>query len=244
MTRTGRKIFQSIIESIKDLLPIIIVVGFFQIFVIQKPLDDLLLILEGLLLIILGLTFFVYGLKIGFFPAGENLAYNFVERASLSWLFFFGFALGFGVTIAEPDLIVISAEVAKAIQETQIIDSTDEARKSFQNMFRSIIAFCVGISVILGVLKILKNWSTHSIIIILYLLVILLTPLAPEYIIGIAYDSGGVTTSAITVPLIVAIGVGLASSIRGRNPLVDGFGLIAIASVVPIIGILIFGIFL
>ena len=244
MTRTGRKIFQSIIESIKDLLPIIIVVGFFQIFVIQKPLDDLLLILEGLLLIILGLTFFVYGLKIGFFPAGENLAYNFVERASLSWLFFFGFALGFGVTIAEPDLIVISAEVAKAIQETQIIDSTDEARKSFQNMFRSIIAFCVGISVILGVLKILKNWSTHSIIIILYLLVILLTPFAPEYIIGIAYDSGGVTTSAITVPLIVAIGVGLASSIRGRNPLVDGFGLIAIASVVPIIGILIFGIFL
>ena len=244
MTRTGRKIFQSIIESIKDLLPIIIVVGFFQIFVIQKPLDDLLLILEGLLLIILGLTFFVFGLKIGFFPAGENLAYNFVERASLSWLFFFGFALGFGVTIAEPDLIVISAEVAKAIQETQIIDSTDEARKSFQNMFRSIIAFCVGISVILGVLKILKNWSTHSIIIILYLLVILLTPLAPEYIIGIAYDSGGVTTSAITVPLIVAIGVGLASSIRGRNPLVDGFGLIAIASVVPIIGILIFGIFL
>ena len=244
MARTGRKILQSIIESIKDLLPIIIVVGFFQIFVIQKPLDDLLLILEGLLLIILGLTFFVFGLKIGFFPAGENLAYNFVERASLSWLFFFGFALGFGVTIAEPDLIVISAEVAKAIQETQIIDSTDEARKSFQNMFRSIIAFCVGISVILGVLKILKNWSTHSIIIILYLLVILLTPLAPEYIIGIAYDSGGVTTSAITVPLIVAIGVGLASSIRGRNPLVDGFGLIAIASVVPIIGILIFGIFL
>jgi len=163
MTRTGRKIFQSIIESIKDLLPIIIVVGFFQIFVIQKPLDDLLLILEGLLLIILGLTFFVFGLKIGFFPAGENLAYNFVERASLSWLLIFGFALGFGVTIAEPDLIVISAEVAKAIQESQIIDSTDEARKSFQNMFRSIIAFCVGISVILGVLKILKNWSTHSI---------------------------------------------------------------------------------
>ena len=102
----------------------------------------------------------------------------------------------------------------------------------------------MGISVILGVLKILRNWSTHSIIIILYLLVILLTPLAPEYIIGIAYDSGGVTTSAITVPLIVAIGVGLASSIRGRNPLVDGFGLIAIASVVPIIGILFFGIFL
>jgi magnesium-transporting ATPase (P-type) len=244
MTRTGRKIFQSIIESIKDLLPIIIVVGFFQIFVIQKPLDDFLLIIEGLLLIILGLTFFVFGLKIGFFPAGENLAYNFVERASLSWLLIFGFALGFGVTIAEPDLIVISGEVAKAIQESQIIESTDEARKSFQNMFRSIIAFCVGISVILGVLKILKNWSTHSIIIILYLLVILLTPLAPEYIIGIAYDSGGVTTSAITVPLIVAIGVGLASSIRGRNPLVDGFGLIAIASVVPIIGILFFGIFL
>jgi magnesium-transporting ATPase (P-type) len=244
MTRTGRKIFQSIIESIKDLLPIIIVVGFFQIFVIQKPLDDFLLIIEGLLLIILGLTFFVFGLKIGFFPAGENLAYNFVERASLFWLLIFGFALGFGVTIAEPDLIVISGEVAKAIQESQIIESTDEARKNFQNMFRLIIAFCVGISVILGVLKILKNWSTHSIIIILYLLVILLTPLAPEYIIGIAYDSGGVTTSAITVPLIVAIGVGLASSIRGRNPLVDGFGLIAIASVVPIIGILFFGIFL
>ena len=156
-------------------------------------------------------------------------------------LILFSFALGFGTTVAEPALISIAREAALVAQSGGIINTVTEI-KEYSQMLRYTVAISVGFSVVIGVIKILKGWPIYWIIIVGYLLVLFTTFFAPDYIIGIAFDSGGVTTSTITVPLVIALGVGLASSIRGRNPLIDGFGIIAIASILPIIAVMIFGI--
>ncbi|HER25691.1 MAG TPA: DUF1538 domain-containing protein, partial [Rhodospirillales bacterium] len=117
----------------------------------------------------------------------------------------------------------------------------EEARAAYALTLRLTVALSVGIALVVGVFRILKGWPIHYLIIGGYLGVVVLTLFAPAEIIGIAYDSGGVTTSTITVPLVTALGVGLASTIRGRNPMVDGFGLIAFASLTPILFVLVFG---
>jgi len=190
------------------------------------------------------LTFFVSGLRLGLFPIGENLAHSFVNKGSLFWLLLFSFALGFGSTIAEPALLAVSQEAAIVASNGGIIETTESAINKYVVEIRVTVALAVGFSVMLGVLRILKGWPIHWLIIPGYFLVIIITFVSPDWIVGIAYDSGGVTTSTVTVPLVTAVGVGLASSIRGRNPLTDGFGMIAICSLSPIIAVLIFGIVL
>ena len=239
-----RRLASNLLESCKDLLPIVLVITFFQIFVLDQAIPDLGVILLGTLSILIGLTFFVSGLRLGLFPIGENLAHAFVKKGSLFWLFLFAFALGFGTTIAEPALIYVSHEAAIVASNGGIIEPTELAINKYAVELRLTVALAVGFSVMLGVLRILKGWSLHWLIIAGYFLVMIITFVAPDWIIGIAYDSGGVTTSTITVPLVTALGVGLASSIRGRNPLTDGFGMIAICSLLPIIAVLIFGIIL
>jgi hypothetical protein len=187
---------------------------------------------------------FISGLRTGLFPIGESLAHAFVERGSLLWLLVFAFTLGFGATIAEPALIAIANESADVAAVGRIISHDQSAIDNYASTLRIAVAIAVGLSVVLGVFRILKGWSIQWLIIGGYLLVLLTTLIAPEWIIGIAYDAGGVTTSTITVPLVTALGVGLASSIRGRNPLTDGFGMIAICSLSPIIAVMIFGIML
>ena len=162
-------------------------------------------------------------------------------RAAFPALLAFAFCLGFGTTIAEPALIAVAAEAAQVAAEAGAIVSSDESRSSYALQLRLVVAFSVGAAIVLGVLRILKGWPIHRLIIAGYLLVTAMTLFAPQEIIGVAYDSGGVTTSTITVPLVTALGVGLASSIRGRNPMVDGFGLIAFASLTPIICVLAYG---
>jgi len=159
-------------------------------------------------------------------------------------LLVFAFALGFGTTIAEPALIAIANEAADVAAIGGIIPQEQVAVESYAYTLRFTVAFAVGLSVVLGVIRILKGWSIQWLIIGGYLLVLLTTLVAPEWIIGIAYDSGSVTTSTITVPLVTALGVGLASGIRGRNPLTDGFGMIAICSLLPIIAVMFFGMLL
>ena len=239
-----RRLASNLLDSCKDLLPIVLVVAFFQIIVLDQPIPELGNILLGGLSVLIGLTFFVSGLRLGLFPIGENLAHSFVNKGSLFWLLLFSFALGFGSTIAEPALLAVSQEAAIVASNGGIIENNELAINKYSVELRLTVALAVGFSVMLGVLRILKGWPIHWLIIPGYFLVIIITFVSPDWIVGVAYDSGGVTTSTVTVPLITAVGVGLASSIRGRNPLTDGFGMIAICSLSPIIAVLIFGIVL
>ena len=232
---------RSMLGSLRDLLPIVLVIGFFQIAVLQQPLPDFIGVMTGLLCVVAGLTFFIYGLEMGLFPIGETLANAFARKGSVFWLLTFAFALGFGTTVAEPALIAVSAEAAKVAAEGGMILSSDEAMASYASGLRYTVAFSVGLAIVLGVLRILKGWPIHYMIAMGYVLVVIMTAFAPREIIGIAYDSGGVTTSTITVPLVTALGVGLASSIEGRNPMIDGFGLIAFASLTPMIFVMAYG---
>lgn len=228
-------------DSVRDLLPIVAVVAFFQLVVLQKPIPNLERILAGSLMVVVGLTLFIRGLEMGLFPIGESMAYGFVRRGSVFWLLTFSFALGFGTTIAEPALIAIAEEAAKVAADASVIGPTDDARAEYASGLRVTVALSVGFAVVLGVFRILKGWPVHWFIIAGYIGVVVMTAFAPPEIIGIAYDSGGVTTSTVTVPLVTALGVGLAQSIRGRNPLVDGFGLIAFASLTPMIFVMAYG---
>ena len=198
-------------------------------------------ILIGTLLIVLGLTLFVRGLEMGLFPIGESMAYDFSRKGSLFWLLLFAFSLGFSTTVAEPALIAVAAEAAEVAAQGGMIENHEEARVSYADGLRYTVAISVGLAIMTGVLRIIKGWPIQYLIIGGYLGIILMTAFAPEEIIGIAYDSGGVTTSTITVPLVTALGVGLASSIKGRNPMVDGFGLIAFASLTPMIFVMGYG---
>ncbi|HAH03070.1 MAG TPA: DUF1538 domain-containing protein, partial [Vibrio sp.] len=157
------------------------------------------------------------------------------------WLLTFAFCLGFGTTIAEPALTAVAAEAAEVAAEGGVIPNSLDEREQYADGLRFTVALSVGIAILLGVLRILKGWPIQYMIIGGYIGVVVLTAFAPENIIGIAYDSGGVTTSTITVPLVTALGVGLASAIKGRNPMIDGFGLIAFASLLPMMFVMVYG---
>ena len=229
------------VVSLRDLVPIILVIAFFQVVVLRQPFPDIWNVTLGLLCVVAGLTLFVQGLESGLFPLGEMLAQSFARKGSLLALLAFAFCLGFGTTVAEPALIAITAEAANVAAEAGVIEATDSARNSYAFDLRMVVAFSVGAAILLGVLRILRGWPIHPLIIGGYVLVTAMTAFAPDEIIGVAYDSGGVTTSTITVPLVTALGVGLATSIRGRNPMVDGFGLIAFASLTPMICVMGYG---
>lgn len=236
-----RNLSRLLVSSARDLAPVVGVVVFFQLAVIQQPPENMIQILVGVGLVLLGLTLFVQGLEMGLFPIGESMALALTRKGSLIALIAFAFALGFGTTVAEPALIAVSGEAARTAAEAGIVAPNADAQARYADFLRLTVAISVGSALVLGVFRILKKWPIQWLIIGGYVLVIGLTVFAPAEIVGIAYDSGGVTTSTITVPLVTALGVGLASSIAGRNPLVDGFGLIALASLTPIIFVLIFG---
>jgi len=233
---------KALLGSLRDLLPVVLVVVFFQLVVLQQPLPNVVQLLTGLTLVILGLTFFINGLEMGLFPIGESLAHALARKGSVFWLLLFAFALGFGTTVAEPALIAVAEEAAEVAADAGAIDDTAEATQDYAFGLRMTVALAVGVSLVIGVFRILTDWSLPVLIIGGYVLVVLLTYAAPPEIVGIAYDSGGVTTSTVTVPLVTALGVGLASSLKGRNPMLDGFGLIAFASLTPIMFVLIYGI--
>ncbi len=228
-------------DSFRDLAPIVVVIAFFQIFVLQQPIPNLVDILFGLLFVALGLTLFIKGLEMGLFPIGETMAYAFARKGSAVWLLVFAFALGFGTTVAEPALIAVASEAATVAAGAGVIQDVVEAKQSYAFGLRMTVAFSVGVAIVVGVLRIIKGWPVQYLIIGGYIGVVIMTMFAPKEIIGIAYDSGGVTTSTITVPLVTALGVGLASSIKGRNPMLDGFGLIAFASLTPMIFVMAYG---
>jgi len=228
-------------DALADLLPIILVIGFFQLVVLRQPLPQLSEVLVGAVLVVAGLSLFVQGLEMGLFPIGEAMAHALARKGSVFWLLAFAFALGFSTTVAEPALIAVSEEAADIAAQGRLIDGGKASLRNYAWGLRLSVAISVGIAILVGVLRILRGWPLHYLIIGGYFLVMLMTTIAPKEIIGLAYDAGGVTTSTITVPLVTALGVGLASIIKGRSPLLDGFGLIALASLLPIIFVIGYG---
>jgi len=226
-----RNLLTALREAIIDILPVIIVAVFFQIFVLKKPFPDITSLSFGILLIIAGLFLFLRGLKLGVFPLGEGLAYQLVKRKSLFFLLLFGFVITFSAVIAEPAVMAIAmkAEIASG----GLVDDIG---------LRITVALAAGFSVAAGILRSILGHPIHWYLIPGYILISIVTFFAPKEIIALAYDAGGVTTSTVTVPLVTAIGVGLASSIRGRNLLTEGFGLIGFAVMTPILFMMIYGI--
>jgi hypothetical protein len=231
-----------VLGTLRDLLPIVLVIAFFQLGVLRRPFPDLENVLAGFVLVMIGLAVFLRGLEMALFPLGEAMAGAFARKGSLFWLLAFAFALGFGTTVAEPALIAVAGEAAAAAAESGLIEDEPPGRAAYALRLRYTVAVSVGVALVIGVTRIVKGWPLPLFIMGGYMLVVALTAIAPEEVVGIAYDSGGVTTSTVTVPLVTALGVGLATVIRGRNPMIDGFGLIAFASLMPMIFVLAYGI--
>ncbi len=224
--------YHALLHALKNLLPIVAVVLFFQLVILRQVPDDVWTMTFGLLVVAVGVALFLQGLELSIFPVGKSLANQFARRGSIPILLGFGFAMGFSAVVAEPALIAV-AEQAQTISEGRIDGLT----------LRLLVATSVGFVIALGVFRTIMGYPLHWFMIIGYLLVVTITYFAPEEIVGLAYDSGGVTTNIVTVPLIAAMGIGLASSIRGRNPLIDGFGLVALAVMVPMISVQLYGIY-
>lgn len=226
-----RQFFDTLLHAARNLLPIVLVVALFQFGVLQQMPEGLGSMILGLLIVVLGVALFLQGLEMGIFPIGKSLSDEFAAKGSLPWLMIFGFFIGFSAVIAEPALIAV-AEQAETISAGRVDPL----------VLRLLVATSVGAVLSVGILRIILGWPLHWMMIGGYLSVVLVTFFAPEEIVGLAYDSGGVTTNIVTVPLIAALGLGLAASIRGRNPLIDGFGLVALAVMVPMITVQLYGI--
>ncbi|MBF8222804.1 DUF1538 domain-containing protein [Halomonas sp. 328] len=231
LTQQLRDFLDALLHALRNLTPILVVVVGFQALLLREWPEGGLSMAVGLLIVALGVALFLRGLELSIFPVGKRLANQFARRGSLPVLLTFGFAIGFSAVIAEPALIAV-AEQAETISDGRIEALT----------LRLIVATSVGLVMALGVLRVILGHPLHPYMIVGYLTVVLVTFFAPEEIVGLAYDSGGVTTNIVTVPLIAALGLGLAASIRGRNPLIDGFGLVALAVMVPMISVQLYGI--
>jgi len=226
-----RAFSHSLLHALKNLFPIIAVVVFFQLVILQQIPENTLVMAAGLLIVAVGVALFLQGLELSIFPVGKSLSNQFARRGSVPILLSFGFAMGFSAVVAEPALIAV-AQQAEEISEGKIKALT----------LRILVAVSVGLVVALGVFRTIFGYPLHWFMIIGYIVVVIITWFAPPEIVGLAYDSGGVTTNIVTVPLIAALGIGLAASIRGRNPLLDGFGLVALAVMVPMITVQLYGI--
>jgi hypothetical protein len=241
LRQAGTALGKALLGSCCDLAPIVFVIAAFQVMILRQSFPEFFSIAIGLVLVVLGLALFVVGLDIGLFPLGEVLAEEIAQKGSLTWLLVFSFLLGSGTTVAEPALIAITREGARAVSEAGLIPNSHESISGYALGVRLTVAVSVGAAIVIGVLRILRGWPLTYFILGGYGLVMLMTLFAPTEIIGLAYDLGGVTTSTVTVPLVTALGVGLARTIRGRDPLTDGFGLIALASLTPMMFVMVFG---
>lgn len=219
-------------EAARDLAPTLIVVVIFQAFFIQRMPDSPAALIGGFAAVLLGLALFVKGLDAAIFPAGETMAFDFARRGSFVWLMLFAFCISFASVAAEPALMAVAYK-AEAVSGGSMGALT----------LRMVAALGVGLAVVVGVWRIVLGQSIANYLIPGYLIVVTLTVFSPPQLVGLAFDSGGVVASTVTAPLLTALGVGLATSIRGRNPMLDGFGLIAFGALAPMIIIQIYGIF-
>lgn len=241
MIKLASPFIKQLARGFLDLVPILAVVLIFQIFVIRQPITDVVSLITGTLFVVFGLTLFVQGLEQSLFPLGESMAYAFARKGSLFWLLAFAFCLGFGAAIAEPALMAVAEKAADIASSGKIIPQGQDARASYALGLRVTVAFAVGLAILIGVFRIICGWPVFYPVFFAYGCVAIMTPFAPAEIVGIAYDVGGIATSTITVPLVTALGVGLATAIKGRNPMTDGFGLVVFASLMPMILVMAYG---
>ncbi|MGB0721845.1 MAG: DUF1538 domain-containing protein [Gammaproteobacteria bacterium] len=240
---------ETFLGTVLDVVPILAIILGFQLFVLRKPLPNPRKLALGFFYVLLGLAFFLDGLELALFPLGELMAQQltapeFIARFhegaeavledptllgwwDYRWVYGFAFAIGFATTIAEPSLLAV------AIKANQVSGGAVGVWG-----LRIAVAFGVGIGIALGSFRIVTGTPLHAYIMAGYVLVVVQTVFAPKVIIALAYDSGGVTTSTVTVPLVAALGLGLAGTVPGRSPLLDGFGLIAFASLFPMITVM------
>jgi len=228
-------------KTVRDVLPILSVIAFFQYAILRRPIQNLRKVCLGTIFVLLGLTLFLHGLEMALFPLGETMAQQLTSPDLLGhgakgqplawhaylWTYVFSFAIGISTTIAEPALIAV------AMKAEQISGGTINALR-----LRIAVALGVGVGVCLASFRIVTGLPLPYFVIGCYGLVIVQTFFAPKAIIPLAFDSGGVTTSTVTVPLVAALGLGLASNIPGRDPLTDGFGVIAFAVLFPIMSVM------
>ena len=230
------------LETVLDVLPIAAIIFGFQFLVIRKPIPNPKKVMIGLLYVLIGITLFLLGLEQALFPLGEQMAaqltdptfiYDDAAAAAVFdwkdyiWVYVFAFAIGMSTTIAEPSLIAV------AIKAEEV-----SAGAIGTWGLRIAVALGVAIGIALGTYRIVTGTPLHYYIMAGYVIVIVQTFFAPKLIVPLAYDSGGVTTSTVTVPLVAALGLGLAETVPGRSPLIDGFGLIAFASLFPMISVM------
>lgn len=234
MPRLLSRVFLPLIQNGRDLAPVILVIAFFQLVIVQEPVPDLTGKIVGLGFVLLGLTLFLAGLSLSLFPLGERLAEEFARRANLWLLLAFAFAIGFGSTVAEPALIAVAEQAATAMVSTNAPDEI--ARTAL--VLRLATSAAVGLAVVLSCVRILLGWPALAPILAIYGAACLLVLVQPSPMSGIAFDAGAAATSAINIPLIAALGIGLATVLEGRSPLADGFGAVALASAMPMITIL------
>ncbi|MDX8406767.1 MAG: DUF1538 domain-containing protein [Mariprofundaceae bacterium] len=243
MTHLATMFVDTLLGTLRDIAPIVLVLGFFQFIVLRSPVVAPLRILRGFAYVILGMVFFLMGLEKAIFPLGEVMASQLTDpvfvlgagwQESLAvhwvdygWVYAFAFAIGLSTTLAEPALIAVGMKAEKI-----------SAGAISAWGLRVAVSLGVAVGVMIGCFRIVTGTDLWMYIIAAYIVVIVQTMFAPRMIIPLAYDSGGVTTSTVTVPLLAALGLGLASSIPGRSPLIDGFGLIAFASVFPIMSVM------
>ncbi len=234
-------IVETVLATVRDVLPIAAIIFGFQLFVIRRPIPHLKRVLAGFGYVLLGLSLFLIGLEEALFPLGKLMAEQLTDPAFIlgegvvrallwsdySWVYLFAFAIGFSTTVAEPSLIAV------AIKAQEVSGGAISVRG-----LRTAVAIGVAIGISLGTFRIVTGTPLHYYIIAGYVVVIVQTLFAPKMIIALAYDSGGVTTSTVTVPLVTALGLGLASTVPGRSPMLDGFGLIAFASLFPIMSVM------
>ncbi len=218
-------------EAARDLAPTLIVVVIFQAFFIQHLPDDPVALIGGFTIVLVGLALFVKGLDVAIFPVGERMAFDYAHRGSFLWLMLFAFSISFASVAAEPALMAVAYK-AEAVSGGSMGAMT----------LRLVAALGVGLSVMVGVWRIVRGHSIANYLIPGYLIVILATAFAPPQLVGLAYDSGGVVASTVTAPMLAALGVGLAMTISGRNPMLDGFGLIGFGALAPMIIIQVYGI--
>ncbi len=231
----------TIVATIKDVLPIALVIFGFQWLVLRKPVPHFKKIVTGFFLVLLGLGFFLEGLNTALFPLGKLMAEQLTDPAFIlakasgttlnwwnyKWVYLFAFAIGFSTTIAEPSLLAVAIKANRVSAGSIGVWG-----------LRIAVAIGVAIGIALGVYRIVTGTPLYWYIVTGYVFVVIQTLNAPRLIIALAYDSGGVTTSTVTVPLVAALGLGLSSTVPGRNPLFDGFGLIAFASLFPIMSVM------
>lgn len=233
--------FDTFWATIKDVSSIVLLIGGFQIFVIKKNIPNIRKVSFGVLLVILGLTFFLMGLEKALFPIGEIMANQLSNSEFISknysgdisdwqayyWVYIFAAMIGFSTTIAEPSLYAV------ALKANEVSGGTIKTLT-----LRVVVAIGVAVALVAGTYRIVVGDSLVYYILAGYVVVVLQTIFVKKDIAALAYDSGGVTTSTVTVPIVAALGIGLSTTVPGRNPAIDGFGLIAFASVFPIISVL------